>query len=532
MPTRKSTPTFIVTLPLATTPAVEKALDVRLNAARHIYNACLTEGLRRLDLMRQSRAWKAAQAMPKGKPRSAQRKARSKAFNSLWAQFELSQASLESYARTCRDACWISDHLGGHDTQTTALRAFRAIEQYVYGSRGRPRFARFGEFTSIEGKEHSLITVKDGVFRYGKRITAKVITDHKNAWQVEAIKARTKYCRLVRKEIRGRQRYYVQMAKEGVTPEKRKVKRGVVGLDIGPSTIAMVSAESAAFETFCPTVDQPWKDLRRIERAMDRSRRATNPDAFNADGTYKRGGKIKNRSERYRKLAVKRRERERRLAAERRRQHGELANRVLGQGTVIKTEKLSYRSFQKNFGRSTKVRGAAMFVGVLRQKAKDVGGEVVEFSTYRTRLSQFDHTTGELRKKSLNERMHVFGDGATAPVQRDIYSAFLARFVHQDCLDASHAEHAWPTAEPLLRAASNGKKPASGRGFALPHVTDVRAGRSEKIVNTASEAGDAVARRARAPESGQQARSNCNAETIRSPRLQAWGGSQERVSSF
>jgi putative transposase len=53
---------------------------------------------------------------------------------------------------------------------------------------------------------------------------------------------------------------------------------GEVGLDIGPSTIATFSLEEANLEPFCPTVIQPWKELRQIERAMDRSRRDTNPD--------------------------------------------------------------------------------------------------------------------------------------------------------------------------------------------------------------------------------------------------------------
>jgi hypothetical protein len=57
---------------------------------------------------------------------------------------------------------------------------------------------------------------------------------------------------------------------------------GVVGLDIGPSTIAVVSTEDAALEGFCPSVIEPWKDSRRILHAMDRSRRATNPGNFDA----------------------------------------------------------------------------------------------------------------------------------------------------------------------------------------------------------------------------------------------------------
>jgi putative transposase len=50
------------------------------------------------------------------------------------------------------------------------------------------------------------------------------------------------------------------------------------------------------------------------------------------------------RSKRYQALTLKRREHERRLAAERKRSHGELANRILGQGTTVKTEKLSYKA--------------------------------------------------------------------------------------------------------------------------------------------------------------------------------------------
>jgi hypothetical protein len=62
---RKKTPSFIAEFPLATTPADDRELSIRLDAARQIYNASLGESLRRLDLMRESKAWQAAQAMPK-----------------------------------------------------------------------------------------------------------------------------------------------------------------------------------------------------------------------------------------------------------------------------------------------------------------------------------------------------------------------------------------------------------------------------------------------------------------------------------
>jgi len=44
------------------------------------------------------------------------------------------------------------------------------------------------------------------------------------------------------------------------------------------------------------------------------------------------------------------------MSASGRTAHGELANRIVGQGNVVKTEKISYVASQKSFGRSVKVR--------------------------------------------------------------------------------------------------------------------------------------------------------------------------------
>jgi hypothetical protein len=145
-----------------------------------------------------------------------------------------------------------------------------------------------------------------------------------------------------------------------------------------------------------------------------------------------------------------------------------------------------------------------MFVSTLRRKAEGAGGGMIEIKTRRTRLSQFDHTTGHYIKKPLSQRVHVFGDGKTEPLQRDLYSAFLATCCDTDSLDMCRVEQAWPAAEPLLRRAmSRALQPASGKGFARPHVPCVGAGRSSKGDGRPAKAGDAVAPAqavARAPE--------------------------------
>ncbi|UWZ79790.1 hypothetical protein L9S41_19270 [Geoalkalibacter halelectricus] len=79
---------------------------------------------------------------------------------------------------------------------------------------------------------------------------------------------------------------------------------------------------AAALVGFCPTITQPWQEVRRLQRALDRSRRATNPHCFGPDGTWKKGTRQSVFSARYRNLKTRIAEAERRLASERKRSHG------------------------------------------------------------------------------------------------------------------------------------------------------------------------------------------------------------------
>ena len=92
---------------------------------------------------------------------------------------------------------------------------------------------------------------------------------------------------------------------------------------------------------------------------------------------------------------------ERKLAATRKKQHGQLCNKVLGLGKIVKIEKLSYKSFQKNFGRSVTVRAPGMFVDLLTRKAANAGGRVEEINTRKTKLSLDLHLVGQLRRNRL-----------------------------------------------------------------------------------------------------------------------------------
>lgn len=456
---KKTTPSFILELPVKVSPQDERELDVRLNAARQLYNACLGEALRRLALAHQSRLWTKAR-------KATDKKDRAKAFRWARQAVDFDEYALHRFVVQTKNACWIGDHLDVHVCQKIATRAFQAVDSYAFGKRGKPRFKSVGRLRSVEGKNNEAgIRWREGVVVWGGlKLPALLDPKDRHGWQRQSLERRVKYVRLVRKPLRGRQCWYAQLVLEGPSPHKAKnvIGQGVVGLDIGPSSIAAVGEAEAFLAAFCAEVEEIWESKRRIQRLLDRSRRKTNPDLFERNGTVKPGRHRWNKSQRYVRLRAELAEQERKLAAARKRSQGELANRILALGKDIKTEKLSYRAFQRLWGKAVGSRAPGMFMVMLRRKAESAGGRVQEFSTRTTRLSQACHC-GTTTKKALSERWHRCACGV-GPVQRDLYSAFLARHVNNEQLDTSRAATAWASAESLLGCAvSRAHQHAKGR---------------------------------------------------------------------
>src|SRR5690348_1306189 len=167
---------------------------------------------------------------------------------------------------------------------------------------------------------------------------------------------------------------------------------------------------------------------RRLQRKLDRQRRANNPQNYDEKGRIKKHGKRRltwKQSKGY--LATKRRiaARERKLAAHRKSLHGRLVHQIIQRGNTIRTEKLSYKAWQKQYGKSVGHNAPGMFLEQLRRTVASTGGILSEFPTRSTKLSQYCHGCGRYLKKPLSERWHSCPCGV-GPVQRDLYSAWLA----------------------------------------------------------------------------------------------------------
>ena len=468
---RDRTPSFVCELPLRVPllGSLGGRLAAKLEAARQVYNACLGEALRRLGLVRQSVWFARGRATPR--QRKQERQAH---FQAARDQHGFSDAGLQQYGIRLRSKdgtgpkapkTWLGKHLGAHEVQTLATRAYRGANDYLLGRHGRPRFKGKGRLHSVEGKGpgSGLRWTDQGLLVWGE-LVLRPILDPEDPVVRHALCARVKYARIVRRRVRLRTRWYVQLVCAGqpyrkvqqrttddgatVLEPQYPLGRGTVGLDFGPSTLATVGEKEAMLVPFCPGVAWPARAMRRLQRHIDRQRRANNPGNYLPDGRVRPGPKRWRVSVRQRQTEGVLAETHRRLAEGRKTAQGTLANRVLGMGDVFQVEKVSLRAFQRAFGRSVGLRAPGLFVERLSRKAESAGGKVIAFPTRTTALSQACHC-GRRKKKPLSLRWHECPCGASA--QRDLFSAHLARFVYQaedgrHLLDAGRAAEAWPGA--------------------------------------------------------------------------------------
>lgn len=470
-------PSFICELPLAATQFDARHLLVRLDCARMVYNACLGEALKRLRRLRESKAWRAARQLPRGPRGSDAAQKRTEAFREADKQAGFREYDLHAYAVQFSHS-WLGEHLDSNTVQKVATRAWIAVRDYALGKKGKPRFKGKGQFDSVEGKTNkSGIAWHDRTVKWsGLELPARV--DGTDPVIAHGLKCPVKFVRIVRRKLGRRVRFYAQLVCAGKPYPKHTLGKGTTGLDVGPSNLAIVSEKTAVLVPFCVELEDRQAKKRKLQRKLDRQRRANNPDNFNPDGTIKQGKKTWHDSNRYLATRDKLAEVQRQQAAQRKSLHGHLANRLLAGANVIKAEKLSYRAFQRTYGKSVGLRAPGTFIASLRRKAANAGAEFDEFPTATTRLSQVC-LCGALEKKSLSERWHVC-DCGVGPVQRDLFAAWLARFVVNGRLDADQAQRAWSGEDDMrLRAASREIQPAMGQGQPKPNPVPAQAGRGQ-----------------------------------------------------
>ncbi len=464
------TPSFITELPLKVDSKQSRELEARFNAAMRLYNACLNEAVIRMNLVRSSSAYQTAKKLPKtikkGKKKVLNPE-RKKLFSEAKKQYRFSEYDLHSFATlTANRAGWIARKIDSNTQQKLATRAFNASSKILFGKAKKVRYKGSTRFKSYEGKSNKqgLRWKNNQVVWCGLKI--QPIIPKNNLVIAHGLNSEIKYCRILWRELNGKKRWFVQLICSGFPYQKPQnyVSDGVIGIDLNISNIAFVSDDHAGLLPFAEGVPSYQKEIKQLQRKMARSSRVNNPDNYESDFQSQKGrktitlkGKIKkgtsgkwNNSNSYRKAAQKKREIERKKTAYAKSQNRRLVNEILRHGKHVLTEKVSVKGWQKLWGKAILHKSPGFFQSELRRKARRAGGELIEFSTQKTALSQ-THLDGSRIKKKLSERVHYDATGIV--MHRDLFSAFLARNVNDDLLSLQDAQNEYPRLESVMWSA-------------------------------------------------------------------------------
>ena len=199
---KKTTPTFAHTFELKTEKYQEDLIEKRFNAGRRLYNLMLKEALKRQKKFREYPHYK----------KFIKQKSY-KELNQIKTLVGFTEYAFHSYITYLRQP--FNKLIDSNTAQKIASRVWKAISEYQYGKKGKPRFKKKGRLRSLEGKANSTgIRFIDNKLLWGK-IKIEVRLRENDEVEEYALTKKVKYCRVLKKEIRGKQRYYIQTILEG-----------------------------------------------------------------------------------------------------------------------------------------------------------------------------------------------------------------------------------------------------------------------------------------------------------------------------
>ena len=477
---------FVLTLPLKVEKWQADILDKRYELLRQTYNMVQQKLLRQYIYFSQQKAYKACGDFQQKREFFAShpfhfKDIKDKKGNLCDIKFPYTYESRSSNSGK-RPSGGISDYvsklwshrigkdktlsdfgINGTILEELGLHIMKAWETRLYVPKSsRISFREYGDVNSLGSRYHKgnfagfTINLEEGYItfntngrrgQYADLIQLPIdFSREKKGYAAEALKGGINSLRkllIVRRSIRGRNKYYLQLTISGEKPQKgRTLGKGNVGIDIGPSTIATSSLQGVYFDKLADKCDNIEHELYLVNRKLDRSRRANNPQNYNEDGTIKRGVRLvwkKDREvKRYASLKSIRKELYRKQAEIRKLQHLEMANAMLSQGDTFivennpidawvrraketKKTQTGKNRCKKRYGKSVANHAPAMFVSILKNKVLSLGGNFYEVDP-RKAATQFDFINGKFTKHEVNERTITLSNGHTH--QRDMLSAF------------------------------------------------------------------------------------------------------------
>lgn len=453
---------FIVQFKLETETFQEDILNKRFQIGRKIYNSLVSVTQKRYKEMIKTKKYRSIKSELKeiysstNKTNIKRKKELCKQLNDMYKQFSMSEYSFYSDVKEIQKH--FKNSIDSRTSQQIAKNLWKSYDKLLFGKGRFIHYKKYDTLNSLESNDNKTgIRFKNNkLFWLGLSIPVKI--NYNNPYEYQAMQSEIAYCRIVRKYVRNKYKFYLQIIFKGVAPAKinketgeikHNVGKGDVGLDIGTSTIAIASNTDVKIYELCDKVQNIENQKRLIQRKLDRSQRTMNPDNFNENGTIKKQGSKKVtwvKSNHYIKLQNDLKELYRKQADIRKLQHEILANYIISLGENIYVETMNFSGLQKRssktekndkgkfkkkkrFGKSLANKAPAMLLTIIDRKLRYYDKVLNKIDTYSVKASQYNHLDNTYKKKKLSQRWNCFGD---IKVQRDMYSAFLIMNVDND----------------------------------------------------------------------------------------------------
>ena len=454
---------YTITLGLHTNKYHIDLYNEKLEFARKMYNILVKQCIKRLSALRQDKQYlKAIKEYHKIKNSTKKDdKARVKELKTIMNDrvkfFKLTKTDLESFLDN--DKNQYKKQLGSTSRQKVALRVYEGLEKVLYSSGRKLHFKKFGQMLSIEGKSNKTdIRFKDGKLQYMKFDPVDIKIKKSDLFYQEVLeyidcgKITISFCRLVKKYVKGKEKFYLQLIVKGEIPPKRNSdgsyrrkatpKGERIGVDLGISTIAVVSKDKVILKELAQNTKKYNDEIRYLSQKLERIRRMYNPSNYNEDGTIKKGIKLNwVLTKNYKRTLFKLKDAYRRKSAYVKETHCNLANEILSLGDNVYTETMNFKALakkstkpvefnektgknkrKKRFGKSILDKSPSLFLTILDNKLKFEGETLRKVNTQTFKASQYNHIEDKYIKKPLSQRINKFEDTI---IQRDTYSAFL-----------------------------------------------------------------------------------------------------------
>lgn len=470
---RTQTPSYVISIKLHLPNQIENRLEKSFHISNSAYNEIISLGLKRFEVMKRNpyyqellKARRLAKAgidkLKKAKKQIKgliqQVKLYDKALFELRKAYNLTESELQKYlARQRRKPDSPYQQFNAGELQVIAKQAMKTLEKVLF-YQIKPHKVRFKSKFDLDVSFRNRVNTtgtrlepsdrKDIAYRlyiHKKSTFVDIPVKAFNTYQQMSLLQceKIKYVQIIRKTIRGKKIYYLQIVCQGFPPSKVTKGEEVVGIDPGISTVAFASQKEVALVDLVPKdITRKERLLKRLDQAIDRSRRVNNSECYKGNGTIKKGARFKRPSKRQLRLRNRRRKAYRSLSEERIKLQGQLVNRLVSQASIIKIEELNVKSLQKRsqdirinpktnrpfskkrFGKAVFRAAPSAFRTALEKRALQLGIDLEVISPKNVKPSQYNHITQTFEKKSLSTRIYDLSD-EYPNVQRDLYSAFL-----------------------------------------------------------------------------------------------------------